>query len=121
MIKKADVVLFLLILVFGLAVTWWSLSQNQAGQQVVVTVGGQIYGTYDLSMDQEIQVIQDDHLNYITIKDGKVSMSFSDCSNQVCVHTGWISETKDTIVCLPNKVVIEIQSEKGGTVDVITG
>ncbi|MGN0721820.1 MAG: NusG domain II-containing protein, partial [Anaerovoracaceae bacterium] len=62
--------------------------------------------------------------NHITIKDGQVSMSYSTCRNQVCVNTGAISQTKDAIVCLPNRVVVEIISSeegKGGDADVISG
>lgn len=121
MIKKADIILFFFILIFGFLISWWSLSGNAEGQRAVITVDGQIYGVYDLSENQVIEVNQNGHQNYITIKDGLVSMSFSDCRNQVCVNSAPISQTKDTIVCLPNKVLIEIQSEEGGDVDVITG
>lgn len=125
MIKKADIVLFILILVFGLAVSWWSLTTNTDGDKAIVTVDGELYGTYSLSQDQTIEVVQDeDHINYITIKDGMVSMAYSTCKNQVCVNAGAISETRDSIVCLPNKVMIEIQGSaknEGGGVDVITG
>ena len=125
MIKKADIVLFILILVFGLTVSWWSLTTNTGGDKAIVTVDGQLYGTYSLSQDQTIEVVQKNgHSNYITIKDGMVSMAYSTCRNQVCVDSGAISQTKDSIVCLPNKVMIEIQNSdgnKGGGVDVITG
>jgi len=125
MIKKADIVLFILILVFGLLVSWWSLTANTEGDKAVITVDGELYGTYSLSQNQTIEVVQDaNHTNYITIKDGLVSMEFSSCKNQVCVDTGAISHTMDSIVCLPNKVVVEIQGDgsgKGGGADVITG
>ena len=124
MIKKADIVLFILILIFGGAVSVWSLTANTAGDKAIVTVDGELYGTYSLSADQTIEVIQDSgHTNHITIKDGTVSMAYSTCRNQVCVDAGAISETKDSIVCLPNKVMIEIQGSKseGGGADVITG
>ena len=124
MIKKADIVLFILILIFGLAVSWWYLTTNISGDKAIVTVDGDLYGTYSLLEDQTIEVVQaDGHTNYITIKDGTVSMAYSTCKNQVCVNAGAISETKDSIVCLPNKVMIEIQGSKpeGGGADVITG
>jgi len=52
-----------------------------------------------------------------------VSMTYSTCKNQVCVNTGAISQTRDAIVCLPNKIVVEIVggSGKGGEADVISG
>ena len=125
MIKKADIVLFILILAFGLAVSWWSLTTNTGGDKAIVTVDGELYGTYSLTQNQTIEVAQKDgHTNHITIKDGTVSMAYSTCKNQVCVNSGAISETRDSIVCLPNKVMIEIQGSaknEGGGVDVITG
>jgi hypothetical protein len=122
MIKKADIALFFIILILGLAVSFLSLRGNSDGNKVIVTVNGEIYGTYDLSKDQIIEISQNDHTNNITIKDGTVSMSYSDCKNQTCVNTGSISQTKDTIACLPNKVLIEIENtSQGGDVDVISG
>jgi hypothetical protein len=122
MIKKADIALFFIILILGLAVSFLSLRGNSDGNKVIVTVNGEIYGTYDLSKNQVIEVSQNDHTNNITIKDGTVSMSYSDCKNQTCVNTGSISQTKDTIACLPNKVLIEIENtSQGGDVDVISG
>jgi hypothetical protein len=122
MIKKADIALFFIILILGLAVSFLSLRGNSDGNKVIVTVNGEIYGTYDLSKNQIIEISQNDHTNNITIKDGTVSMSYSDCKNQTCVNTGSISQTKDTIACLPNKVLIEIENtSQGGDIDVISG
>ena len=35
-------------------------------------------------------------------------MSFSDCKGQDCVHQGSIAKSGETIICLPNKIVVEI-------------
>ena len=123
MIKKADFILFLCLLVFGIAVSWFSLSGSISGEKVRITVDGQLYGIYDLSRDQQIAITQNGHTNHITIKDGTAAMTSSSCRNQVCVETDAISHTKDKIVCLPNRVLVEIISgnSKGGEVDVISG
>lgn len=123
MIKKADIVLFIAIVVLGGLISWWSLAGSVSGEKVLITADGRDYGIYSLAQDQTIDVTLDGHTNHITIKDGIVSMTYSTCKNQVCVNTGAISHTKDAIVCLPNKVVAEIigGSEKGGGADVISG
>jgi len=36
----------------------------------------------------------------------------SDCPAKICVHTGWIRMPGETIVCLPNKILLEIQGTK---------
>ena len=124
MIKKADIVLLIIILVVGIPLSVLSLTEGIGGDKVRISLDGEIYGVYPLGEDREIDVTEDGHTNHITIKDGQVSMSYSTCLNQVCVNTGAISETKDSIVCLPNRVVVEIISSgdgKGGDADVISG
>ena len=79
MIKKADIVLFLCIVVFGLAISWHAAFFDRQGNEVVVTAGGQVFGVYPLAEDREIEVTQSGHSNHITIKDGKVSMTSSTC------------------------------------------
>ena len=127
MIKKADIVLLIIILAVGLPLSVLSLTAGAGGDKVKISTDGQVYGIYPLNEDREIDVTEDGHTNHITIKDGQVSMSYSTCRNQVCVNTGAISQTKDAIVCLPNRVVVEIISSdsgsigKGGDADVISG
>ena len=123
MIKKADIILFIFIVVLGGLVSWWSLGGSLTGEKVLITADGRDYGIYSLAENQTIDVTLDGHTNHITIKDGVVSMTYSTCKNQVCVNTGAISQTKDAIVCLPNKIVVEIVSSsgKGGGADVISG
>ena len=124
MIKKADIVLLIIILVVGIPLSVLSLTEGIGGDKVRISLDGEIYGVYPLGEDREIDVTEDGHTNHITIKDGQVSMSYSTCRNQVRVNTGAISHTKDAIVCLPNRVVVEIISSgkgKGGGADVISG
>ena len=127
MIKKADIILLIVILAIGIPMSVLSLTAGTGGDKVKISADGQVYGIYPLDEDGEIEVTEDGHTNHITIKDGQVSMSYSTCRNQVCVNTGAISQTKDAIVCLPNRVVVEIISSdsgsigKGGDADVISG
>lgn len=111
-IKKADIVLFVILVAAGLALSAWSFAAGSSGQKAVVTVDGKLYGTYSLSQDQTIEITQKNHLNKITIKNGAVQMSYSDCRNQVCVKDGRISKTNQSIVCLPNKVMVEITGKE---------
>ncbi len=108
MIKKADIVLFVVLLLGGIALSLLSAAGNSAGGQVEITANGEPYGTYSLSKNQTIEIKQNGHINKITIKDNTVQMSYSDCKNQVCVKDGRISRTNQSIVCLPNRIVIRI-------------
>lgn len=114
MIRKADIILAIILIILGLIVSYTFTSDNDTGDTVYITVNGQSYASYPLSEDREIEISQDDHTNKITIKDGHVSMAFSDCANQDCVLHHAISRTAETIVCLPNKVIVEIEGGESG-------
>ncbi len=117
MIRKADVVLAVFLVAAGLGASWWLSTEREPGQMVVISAGGEEYASYSLLEDRTVVIDQDDHINKITIKDGQVSMVFSDCANQNCVHQGKISTPSQSIICLPNKVVVEIQGSQDGQDD----
>lgn len=121
MIKKADIILFILILAAGIAVSLSPLVKEFQGTEVRVTVNGETYGIYDLNENQTIEIDRDGHKNVIVIEDGTVRMEESTCKNQICVEHGRISTGNDSIVCLPNRVVVEIEADEGGEADVISG
>jgi len=52
--------------------------------------------------------------SYLEIIGGRVHMVDSACPDKLCVKTGWISSPGESIVCLPNRVVIEVVSGDGG-------
>ena len=45
----------------------------------------------------------------LIIKDGEAYIQEADCPNQICVHHSPVSHKGETIVCLPNRVIIEIR------------
>lgn len=108
-ITKADIILFVILVVLSIALSVAVAFGNTDGSQVVVSVAGEPYGTYRLDQDQEVTVKQKNHVNKFIIKDGKVQMTESDCRNKICIHDGAINKTRQTLVCLPNRVVIEIR------------
>ena len=72
--------------------------------------------TCALPILQEEQTIEINDSNLCRIQDGEVNMTEADCPDKLCMHQGPISISGETIVCLPNKVVIEIvgKDEKDG-------
>lgn len=98
--------IFVTAVIAGAAV--WLL--RPAGAQVVVTVNGREYGTYDLHKDQTVRITGDNWYNLMEIKDGEAAVVESDCDNQICVHTPPLNEkTVGIIVCLPHGVAVELR------------
>lgn len=109
-IRKADIVLFIVLLAFGFAMLFFTIrAASSPGQQVVINVDGNEYGRYPLDQDNVIEIHNGDRHNTVTIKDGGVSMSYSTCENQICVHEGVVTTPGQLIVCLPNYVIVEIE------------
>ena len=49
---------------------------------------------------------------WIEIKGGRVRVIDSPCKMKLCVKQGWISRSGESIVCLPNRVAIFLESKK---------
>lgn len=111
-ITKADILLFAIFIALGILLSVFAF-RGTAGSSVRITVDGKLYGTYPLDRDDTITVERDGHENIITIKDGTVCMEYSSCKNQICVDTGKISKTNQSIVCLPNRVSVTIAGGSG--------
>ena len=46
--------------------------------------------------------------NRVKIQDGQVEMIWADCPDQICAAHPKISKNRESIICLPNKVILEI-------------
>lgn len=103
-LKKADVILAVGILLIALAFFLFFGTQK-TGAEVVVESEGELYGTYSLMEDRIIEV----EGNKIGIKSGEVFMQEADCSNQDCIRQGKKKKAGESIVCLPNKLVITVR------------
>ena len=43
----------------------------------------------------------------------------ADCDDQICVHQGYIENSGEMIVCLPNRFLVEMKNDKGNEFDAI--
>ena len=48
------------------------------------------------------------HKNEVRAEQGRIRITSADCPDKICVNQGWIENGVVPIVCLPNKVTIEI-------------
>jgi len=57
-----------------------------------------------------IEVDSNGRSNVIEVERGRIRMQTADCPDGTCVRTGWISRGVTPIVCLPHRLVIELES-----------
>lgn len=78
-----------------------------------VTVDGVTVKTLDLSRDTELTVTgSGGGSNLLIVKDGEIWCSQASCPDKVCVSQGRKHLNSDTIVCLPNKMIVTIIGDK---------
>ena len=103
--KKGDIILFICIITASIALIAGFFMFSKSGETVLIKQGNDIYGKYPLDKDTEIVL---EH-NTIAIKDGTAYVSNADCPDKICYKHVPINRRGETIICLPNKVVVEIR------------
>lgn len=84
---------------------------RSSGNTVKVTVDGELYGLYSLSQNtsEDIRTGKDNSsLNRFVIHDGKAYMESATCPDGICVAHRPVFRDGESIVCLPNRVVITV-------------
>lgn len=104
-LKKADIILALCLIIAAFALFIGFYLFKTSGKKVIVRQNNKTVYSGLLSNDNQINLKH----NTVVIKDNKAYMKCADCKNQICVKTGKISKSGETVVCLPNKVIIEIE------------
>lgn len=116
--KKDRILIIVIICIAATAFLVHGLIGGRGANTVTVKVNGEIEGTYKLSEDQEIEINKGS--NILQIKNGKAKMMEADCPDQLCVHQKAISLNRESIICLPNKVVAEVESSEDSQLDAVT-
>ena len=118
-LQKKDIILIILIVCIALLAFLGNqvIGCDGAGM-VTVKVNGKLEGTYSLSEDQEIEI--NGGTNILQIKNGKADMIEADCPDQLCVNQRAVSRQGESIICLPNKVVVEVESSESSQMDAVT-
>lgn len=116
-IKKGDIAVIALIIIFSAIVMLWNSSKSDA-VQAVITVDGKVIETVDLgSLNEKITVIPATTPRVvITAENGKIRFESAECEDKLCVSCGDLSKHGDTAVCLPSKTVITVT---GSDVDAV--
>lgn len=109
--KKKEMLLIAAVLAAALLL-WLGMTLFKGSQNTVrITVDGKEYGTYSLSENQTISI---NDTNVCEIKDGKAKMISASCPDHLCMEQKAVDASGGSIICLPNKVVIEGESSTEG-------
>ncbi|MFZ5353865.1 MAG: NusG domain II-containing protein [Bacillota bacterium] len=121
--KKGDILIVLLVAVVGSAWYIYSMLSNTAESgQIVIQVDNEIVRKMllsDIKASEELHIDlgKGRHMDIVMDKDG-VYVEEVICPDEVCKKTGKITRVGQSIVCLPNRVVIFIEGKKDTDTDI---
>ena len=105
--KRGDILLVLLAAVF--LVLW--LIPADGGDTVSISVNGELYKKVPLRENAEITVETEYGKSTVVIENGTVYLRDADCPDKLCEREK-LSKGGRSIVCLPNRLSVRIESEK---------
>lgn len=113
-LKKGDAVILILLIVAALG---WFIKDfiwpDNIDKHAVIKVDSQIFDTLSLDNNNEhleIPVnLPDNNYVHIVMEKDKIWVEDASCPDKVCVKTGTITKSGQSIVCLPNKTVVYIE------------
>ncbi len=86
---------------------------DAAGKEIVISVSGREIKRFSLQEDRKITIDgRASGKNTIVAEGGKVWVEEANCPDLLCKKQGAVSRAGESIVCLPNQVVVEIQGKQ---------
>jgi hypothetical protein len=113
----ADRMLIALLLAGSAAGAVW-LGRAPEGGIAIVQTGDRIEGEYPLAESRHFRVRGPLGETEITIEDGAARIVASPCPRKECVRMGAARRAGQTIVCIPNGVIVRIEGQRAGSDDV---
>ena len=102
-IRVIDIVVIMALVIISVVLSLSGVLSGKEGKTLLVTYEGK---TSEYSLDEEREITVNEVK--IIIKDGKAFVSQSKCDDKICVAQGKISRVNESIVCLPQGVVLKI-------------
>ncbi len=104
-----------LIVLSALALLVWLFSQFwswQPASRLQLHQAGKLVATMTLDQQRIVKLDGPLGVTVVQIQHGRARILSSPCSNQYCVHRGWLSHEGDSSVCLPNRISIRLEGAK---------
>lgn len=110
-LKPSDLFVILLLAAFGTGLLAFNLSSRFDSARLVGVVTRNLEEIERFELDKD-RLIRISDYGVISIASGKVRVLEANCRDQICVHTKEISKEGESIICLPNKVIVELRKQE---------
>lgn len=114
-LTKGDKVLVIVLIVFSLLFAYYmsTVNNNLEKKYISIQINGEEIKTIAFSDDiiGETYVLETEFgRNVLQFGDGEVRIIEASCPDQLCVKQGKIGQVGQLLVCLPNRLVVEIKA-----------
>ena len=107
--KRNDIILAVVMILVATAGFFWYNVTKEEGSYVALVQNGTEVKRFTLKENREYRVEgKDGSYNVLYIQDAKVYMKEASCPDQICVEHRAIQHVGETIVCLPNEIVLKV-------------
>lgn len=110
--NKNDLKLIVIVLIIGLSLIIYSKLTSNTSKQALVYYENNLIKTINLTIDETYLVDGFNGIVEIEVKDNKIRVITETSPYNLCSKQGFISETHEVIICLPNKIFIELDSNE---------
>ena len=118
--QKADIAAIVAVAIVAVFVFALYLSkQDGSASWAEVYQDGKLICRVALAEDREFTV-DGRYSNTVTVRDGKIAVTASNCPGEDCVGCGWQDGVGRSIVCLPNGLEIRVVAGRAD-VDAVVG
>ncbi len=115
---KWDWIPIAMVAILAVAVFLMFLPSDTPAKYAEVYRNGELLARFPLDKDGTF-LVEGEYTNVITVCNGKVAVTESNCPSGDCKNCGWLS-TVGSIVCLPNAVEVRIIAGDAD-VDIVVG
>ena len=97
------------IFVALLTLRLWS---GDLADKAIIRSGGKIFKEVGLSRNQQIEVPGPLGVTVIRIRNRKARIASDPSPRQYCVRQGWLQQSGEIALCLPNQVIVELAGSR---------
>lgn len=105
--NKKDIILIIVLIVFSI-ISLPFISNRKSNKATVYYKNNAILNI-DLTLNKNYEVKGTKGIVKIIVKNNKIKVENENSPKHLCSKQGYISKSYETIVCLPNEIVIKIE------------
>lgn len=114
--RKSDFLIIIIILILSISLILFNSYKtkiyNDNEKYAYIQVKGELIKKIKITDEEQIVNVKTEYgINVIKIHDNGVEIIDADCPDKVCIKTGFIDKFGSSIVCLPNKLIVEIRGD----------